>query len=90
MDRSDLVINVAYRCDAVTGRSDIVEGHTTNVTQPERSGEVVEYNVVYRGMILRDRSIAVDIHVHDMTKQNQSLHYIVYGRSKNLANRQRT
>ena len=32
----------------------------------------MEYNVVYRGMILSDRSIAVDIHVHDTTKQYQS------------------
>ena len=90
VDGSDLVINVAYRSDAVAGRSDIVEGRTTNVTRPEWSGEVVEYNVVYRGMILSDRSIAVDIHVHDTTKQDQSLHYIVHGRSKNPANRQRT
>ena len=87
MDGSDLVINVAYRSDAVTGRSDVVEGRTTNVTEPEWSGEVVEYNVIYRGMILNYRNIAVDKHVHDTTKQDQSLHYIVYARSKNLANR---
>ena len=49
VDGNDLVINVAYRSDAVTGRSDIVEGRTTNVTQPERSGEVVEYNIYYIG-----------------------------------------
>ena len=67
-----------------------MEGHTTNVTEPEWLGEVVEYNAVYRGMILSDRAIAVDMHVHDTTKQTQSLHYIVYGHSKNLANRQRT
>ena len=124
VDGSDLVINVAYRSDAVAGRSDVVEGRITNVTEPEWSAEVVEYNVVYRHavacrsdvvegritnvtepewsaevveynvvyrrMISSDRSIAVDIHVHDTTKQDQSLHSIVYGRSKNLANRQRT
>ena len=44
MDGSDLVINVAYRSDAVVGRSDVMEGRTTNVTEPEWSGEVVEYN----------------------------------------------
>ena len=81
---------MAYRSVAVAGRSDVVEGRTTNVAEPEWSGKVVEYNVAYRGMILRDRSIAVDIHVHNTTKQDQSLHYIVYGRSKNLAYRQRT
>ena len=52
--------------------------------------DVVEYNIVYRGIILSDRSISVDIHVHDTTKQDNTLHYIVHGRSKNLANRQRT
>ena len=54
-------------------------GHTTNVTEPEWSGEVVEYNVAYQGiMILSDRSIAVDIHIHDSTKQDQppSLHRV--------------
>ena len=90
VDGSELVINVAYRSDAVVGRSDVAEGRPTYVTEPEWSGEVVEYNVAYRGMILSDRSNVVDIHVHDTTKQDQSLHYIVYGRSKNLANRQRT
>ena len=35
VDGSDLVINVAYRSDAVSGRSDVVEGRTTNVTEPE-------------------------------------------------------
>ena len=87
MDGSDLVTNVSYRSVAVTGRSDVVEGLRKNVTEPEWSGEVVEYNVVYRGMILSDCSIAMNIHVHDTTKEDQSLHYIV---CKNLANRQRT
>ena len=69
-------------------RSNVVEGRTTDVTEPEWSGEVVEYNVEYRGMILSDRSIAVVIHVHDTTKQELSLHYIVHGRSKKLIARE--
>ena len=35
MDGSDLVINVTYRSDAVAGRSDVVKGRTTNVTEYE-------------------------------------------------------
>ena len=70
VDGSDLVINVAYRSDDVVGCSDVVEGRTTNVTEPEWSGEVMAYDVVYRGMTLSDRIIAVDIHVHDTTKQD--------------------
>ena len=34
-------------------------------------------------MILNDRSIAVDIHIHDTTKQDHSLNYIVYGNGLN-------
>ena len=61
MDGSDLVITVAYCSDAVVGRSDVVEGRTINVTEPEWSGEIVGYKVAYWGMILSDRSITVDI-----------------------------
>ena len=54
MDGSDRVSNVAGRNDAVAGR-------TSNVTELEWSREVVDYNVVNRGMILRERSIAVTL-----------------------------
>ena len=37
VDGSDLVINVVYRSNAVAGRSNVVEGRTPNVTEPEWS-----------------------------------------------------
>jgi hypothetical protein len=77
---------VAGRSDTLTGRGDTVSGRTVNVTELEWSGEVVAYAVVHRGMIWRERSITVGTHVHDTTKQDQFPHYIVYGRSENLAN----
>ena len=87
MDGSDRVINVAYRSDAVADRSDdvadrsdAVAGHTASMTEPEWSGEVE-----YRHALERLLHWALA-----MGTQYQSPHYIVYGHSKNLVNRQRT
>ena len=80
---SDRVSNVA-------GRSNTVLGRTANVTELEWTEEIVECDVVHRDMILRERSITVNTYVHVTTRQDQFPHYIVYGRSENVADRHRT
>ena len=59
---------VAGRSDAMAGRSNAVAGRTANVTEHKWSGVVVEYNVVYPGMILIDHSIAVGAYVYGPIK----------------------
>ena len=81
----------SHRVSNVAGRNDAVAGRVPNVTELEWSGEVVEYNVVNRGLILSERSIAVTLSwAHTFMIQPNKINSIVYGRSENLTNRQGT